>query len=129
MSAVDVAAAIAPRAIPDTRAPILSQRRAAAAAFRGFVVRDLTVLNNNLLRFLPSAIVQPTLLVFVFTYLFPAIGQGIGGASGVTTFSTLLLPGIVANSIILRRTSQLDLPRQRRSQGRGRVRPQHDLLR
>ena len=100
MSAVDVAVAVVPRAIPATRAPRLSQRRGAAAAFRGFVVRDLTVLNNNLLRFLPSAIVQPTLLVFVFTYLFPAIGQGIGGASGVTTFSTLLLPGIVANSII-----------------------------
>ena len=32
--------------------------------------------------------------------LFPAVGQGIGGASGVATFSTLLLPGIVANSII-----------------------------
>jgi ABC-2 type transport system permease protein len=64
------------------------------------VIRDLTVLDKNLQRFLPTAIVQPTLLVFVFTYVFPVIGQGVGGQTGAAAFSTMLLPGIVANSII-----------------------------
>ncbi|HET9051196.1 MAG TPA: ABC transporter permease [Candidatus Dormibacteraeota bacterium] len=98
-----VAAAAAPlavRVIPATRAPVRSPRSATLAAFRGMVIRDLTVLDKNLQRFLPSAIMQPVLLVFVFTYLFPVIGQGIGGQSGAANFSTLLLPGIVANSII-----------------------------
>jgi ABC-2 type transport system permease protein len=92
--------AAAPRVIPSTRAPARAAWRATFAAFRGMVRRDLLVLRKNLVRFLPSAIVQPTLLVFVFTYLFPHIGQGVGGAGGAARFSTLLVPGIVANSVI-----------------------------
>ena len=34
------------------------------------------------------------LLVFVFAYVFPKIGQGIGGARGAEDFSTLLVAGI-----------------------------------
>lgn len=93
-------AAGAALSIPATRARTRSPQSATFAAFRAMVRRDLVVLRNNLMRFLPSAIVQPTLLVFVFTYLFPQIDQGVGGASGAARFSTLLLPGIVANSII-----------------------------
>lgn len=77
-----------------------SVRSATWAAFRALVVRDLTVLDKNLKRFVPSAVMQPLLLVFVFTYLFPVIGQGVGGQDGAARFSTLLLPGIVAHSII-----------------------------
>lgn len=77
-----------------------SMRAATWSAFRGLVVRDLTVLDKNLKRFVPSAVMQPLLLVFVFTYLFPVIGQGVGGEEGAARFSTLLLPGIVAHSII-----------------------------
>lgn len=87
-------------AVPLTRARARSPQSATLAAFRAMVRRDLVVLRRNLIRFLPSAIVQPTLLVFVFTYLFPHIGQGVGGAAGAARFSTLLLPGIVANSVI-----------------------------
>ena len=90
----------AARAIPSTRAPERSAWSATWAAFGGMVLRDLVVLSKNFKRFLPTAIVQPTLLVFVFTYIFPHISQGVGGQSGAARFSTLLLPGIVANSII-----------------------------
>lgn len=86
--------------VPVTRAAPRSPRSATWAAFRALVVRDLTVLDKNLQRFLPGALMQPLLLVFVFTYLFPLIGQGIGGEAGAARFSTLLLPGIVAHSII-----------------------------
>ena len=87
-------------ATPATRTAPRSPRRAAWAALRAFVARDLTVLDNNLHRFVPSATVQPLLLVFVFTYLFPTVGQTIGGEAGGERFSTTLLPGIVAQSIL-----------------------------
>ncbi len=86
--------------VPATRAAPRSPRSATWAAFGALVVRDLTVLDKNLERFVPSAVMQPVLLVFVFTYLFPIIGQGVGGEAGAARFSTLLLPGIVAHSII-----------------------------
>lgn len=86
--------------VPATRAAPRSRRSATWAALRALVVRDLTVLDKNLQRFIPGALMQPLLLVFVFTYLFPQIGQGIGGDDGAARFSTLLLPGIVAHSII-----------------------------
>lgn len=91
---------LADTAVPATRATPRSPRSAAWAAFRAVVVRDLTVLDKNLARFVPSAVMQPLLLVFVFTYLFPVIGQGVGGEEGAARFSTLLVPGIVAHSII-----------------------------
>lgn len=90
----------APPVVPATHAPPRSPWSATWAAFRALVVRDLTVLDKNLARFVPSAVMQPLLLVFVFTYLFPVIGQGVGGEEGAARFSTLLLPGIVAHSII-----------------------------
>lgn len=86
--------------VPTTRAAPRSRRSATWAALWALVVRDLTVLDKNLERFIPGALMQPLLLVFVFTYLFPRIGQGIGGDDGAARFSTLLLPGIVAHSII-----------------------------
>jgi ABC-2 type transport system permease protein len=91
---------VAETGIPATRAVPRSPRRAAWSALRALVARDLTVLDNNLARFVPSATVQPLLLVFVFTYLFPTVGQTIGGESGGERFSTTLLPGIVAQSIL-----------------------------
>ena len=87
-------------AIPSTRARERPPSAATFVAFRAMVLRDLAVLSRNWKRFIPNAIVQPTLLVFVFTYLFPHIGQGVGGQGGAGRFSTLLVPGIVANSVI-----------------------------
>lgn len=69
------------------------------AVFRSLLVRDLTVLDKRIYQFLPGTLMQPLLMVFVFSYLFPAIGQGIGGEGGAARFSTLLVPGIVAQSI------------------------------
>ena len=49
-------------------------------AFRALLLRDLAVLRKTLKEFLPRTCLQPFLLVFVFTYVFPKIGQGVGGA-------------------------------------------------
>ena len=70
--------------------PRRSTRAASAAAFRALLLRDLVVLRKNLREFIPRTILQPLLLVFVFTYVFPKIGQGVGGSgSGEALFSTM----------------------------------------
>ena len=53
---------------------------ASRRAFGALLLRDLVVLRKNLKEFLPRTLLQPFLLVFVFTYVFPKIGQGVGGS-------------------------------------------------
>jgi ABC-2 type transport system permease protein len=88
------------QATPAQRAAGRSRRAATFLAFRAFVARDLTVLDSNLQRFVPTAVMQPLLLVFVFAYLFPQIGMTVGGGGGGQRFSTTLLPGVLAQSIL-----------------------------
>ena len=42
-------------------------------------LRDLVVVRKTWKEVLPRTLIQPFLLVFVFAYVFPKIGQGIGG--------------------------------------------------
>ena len=56
-------------------------------AFRALMLRDLTVLRKNLKEFIPRTLLQPFLLVFVFTYVFPKIGQGVGGSGAAAARS------------------------------------------
>ena len=56
-------------------------------------------------------IMQPLLLVFVFTYVFPKIGQGVGGSSrSEADFSTLLMAGVVGTSMIFQGVQAVALP-------------------
>ena len=80
------------------------------AAFRAILLRDLTVLDSDLKEFLLNTLMQPVMLVFVFTYVFPRIGQGIGGSGNEARFSTLLLGGIIAQSIIFQGLFRVALP-------------------
>jgi ABC-2 type transport system permease protein len=82
--------------------------RSAAAASRialgALILRDLVVLRKHLVEFTVRTLVQPFLLCFVFLYVFPKIGQGIGAASGIpgaeSAFATVLVPGVVGLSIM-----------------------------
>ncbi|HWG72902.1 MAG TPA: ABC transporter permease [Acidimicrobiales bacterium] len=78
-----------------------SRTLATGAAFWGLMLRDLTVLDRKLHIFLARTVVQPLLLVFVFANVFPRISQGIGGGSGASRFTTILVPGVVALSVII----------------------------
>ncbi|HEX3807238.1 MAG TPA: hypothetical protein VHV52_10705, partial [Gaiellaceae bacterium] len=66
------------------------------ATFMALLGRDLRVLRRQFGQFIVRTIMQPLLFVFVFAYVFPKIGQGFhGGATGVS-FTTVLVPGLIA---------------------------------
>lgn len=86
-------------------------RAAALAAFRALLARDLAVLRKELVVFVVRSVMQPLLLLFVFTYVFPRIGQGIGGTGpGPADFSTLLVAGVVATAMIFQGIQAVALP-------------------
>ena len=79
-------------------------------AFKALLLRDVFVLRKNLKEFLPRTILQPLLLVFVFAYVFPKIGQGIGGSQGAAGFSTMLIAGVLASVILFQGIQAVALP-------------------
>jgi ABC-2 type transport system permease protein len=86
-------------------------RVAARTAFVGLLLRDLHVLRRNVVAFLIRTIMQPLLLVFVFTYVFPKIGEGIGGSrQAEVAFSTLLMAGVMATSVVFQGVQSVALP-------------------
>src|SRR5271169_4580872 len=88
---------------PISREPTRSTFAASRTALRALILRDLVVLKKHFGEFVVRTIVQPFLLVFVFLYVFPSIGQGVGGAGGKVAeshFATVLVPGVVAISIM-----------------------------
>ncbi len=98
---------------PAAGEPAVGRGKATRKAFWALLLRDLTVLDRDLKEFLPNTLMQPVMLVFVFTYVFPRIGQGIGGEGNVGRFSTLLLGGMVAQSIIFQGLFRVALPLSR----------------
>ncbi|GAA1947039.1 ABC transporter permease [Kitasatospora viridis] len=86
-----------------TVTPARSVPAAARSALGALIRRDLLVLRKNFGEFAGRTVMQPLLLVFVFLYVFPTIGQGVGaggGKSGESDFATVLVPGVVAVTIM-----------------------------
>lgn len=80
-------------------------------AFAALLLRDVVVLRKNTGGFILRTIMQPLLFVFVFTYVFPKIGQGVGGSqANQETFSSLLVPGVVAMASIFQGIQAVALP-------------------
>ena len=84
---------------------------ASFVAFWALLLRDLRVLRKTIGIFAVRTIMQPLLLVFVFTYVFPKIGQGVGGSGRAeAAFSTLLMAGVVATSMVMQGVQAVALP-------------------
>ena len=60
--------------------------------------------------FIVRAVMQPLLLMFVFTYVFPKIGQGVGGGGGEEAFTATLVAGVVGLAIVFQGIQSVALP-------------------
>jgi ABC-2 type transport system permease protein len=104
MASIDTAPTVAgaPLHSPISIEPARSTMAASRSALLALILRDLVVLRKNLAEFVTRTLVQPFLLVFVFLYVFPTIGQGIGGRGTVaeSAFATVLVPGVVGITIM-----------------------------
>jgi ABC-2 type transport system permease protein len=85
-------------------------RSTPSVAFVALLLRDLAVLRKNIVEFVIRSVMQPLLFVFVFTYVFPKIGLGVGGTAGQATFSSLLVPGVVAIACMFQGVQSVALP-------------------
>jgi ABC-2 type transport system permease protein len=91
--------------------PVRSKRSAAVIAFRALLVRDVQVLRKTFVAFLMRTVTQPLLIVFVFAYVFPEIGQGVGGSGeGATLFSTSLMPGLIGVAVVFQGIQAVTIP-------------------
>ncbi len=81
-------------------------------AFWGLLLRDFRVLRRELGPFSIRVAMNPLLFLFVFTYIFPRIGQSFGSMSGNSTmnFATVLLPGLMAVAIMFTGIAAVALP-------------------
>ena len=113
-----------PRSAPAEAAggrPEPSWLRAWADAILGLMLRDARVLRREAASFLTRTVAQPLLFVFVFAYVFPRIGQDIGGAAGAADFATILVPGLVAVAVIFQGIIAVALPLSNEFGGTGEI--------
>ena len=100
-------------------APVGARRetRLLIDTFFALLARDVRVIKREFGSFLIRLIMQPLLFVFVFAYVLPEIGAGVGGpsqgavdaATGVT-FSTILVPGLIAVSVNFQGVQAVAIP-------------------
>jgi ABC-2 type transport system permease protein len=100
-----------PAPIPFGSTPARSVTAASRSALVALLLRDLVVLRKHTAEFVLRTLVQPFLLCFVFLFVFPKIGQGIGGtnANAQSAFATVLVPGVVGISIMFQGVQSIAL--------------------
>jgi len=91
--------------------PARSVVAASWTALGALMLRDLVVLRKHSWEFALRTIIQPFLLCFVFLYVFPKIGQGIGGHGPArqSAFATILVPGVVGISVMFQGVQSIAL--------------------
>jgi ABC-2 type transport system permease protein len=85
-------------------------QRNAYNAFGAMLLRDLRVVRKTFVPFVIRTVMNPLLTTFVFAYVFPKIGQGVGGRENAARFSTLLAPGLVSFGLIFQGIQAVALP-------------------
>jgi len=76
----------------------------------GMMLRDLRVLRRNFLPFATRTVMNPLLFVFVFTYVFPRIGQAFQGGPANVSYATIVVPGLVAVGMVFTGIAAVALP-------------------
>src|SRR5262249_2351302 len=98
-------------AAPISMAPTRTVFQASRTALGALLLRDLVVLRKHLGEFVLRTLIQPFLLCFVFLFVFPKIGQGIGGTdpAAQSAFATVLVPGVVGISVMFQGVQSIAL--------------------
>jgi ABC-2 type transport system permease protein len=102
-----------PRPAAISLTPTRSTFAASRTALWALILRDLVVLRKHFVEFVIRTLIQPFLLTFVFLYVFPTIGQGVGGDRGTgseSDFATVLVAGVVGISIMFQGIQAVALP-------------------
>jgi ABC-2 type transport system permease protein len=103
--------AVQERAPASMRAPATLPVSAQFKSATALVQRDIAVLLHNFPSFVVRTLMQPALFAFVFAYVFPHIGQGIGGnGRGGSLFASILLPGLMASTLMFQGIQAVALP-------------------
>ena len=102
--------ATGPAALPPVR-PLRSVAAASWTALGALLLRDLVVVRKHFWEFVLRTIIQPFLLCFVFLYVFPQIGQAVGGQSAAASsaFATVLVAGVVGISVMFQGVQSIAL--------------------
>ena len=104
-----------PTSLPTSTAiratPARSITSASLSALQALLLRDLVVLRKHTAEFVLRTLIQPFLLCFIFLYVFPKIGQGIGGSgpTAESVFATVLVPAVVGISIMFQGVQSIAL--------------------
>ena len=111
--AASVTSQESPQAVPRQigGGPTRSVAAASWTALGALMLRDLVVLRKHLWEFVLRTVIQPFLLCFVFLFVFPKIGQGIGGhgTAAESAFATILVPGVVGISVMFQGVQSIAL--------------------
>ena len=91
--------------------PLRSVVSASWTALRALVLRDVVVLGKHVWEFVLRTLIQPFLLCFVFLFVFPKIGQSVGGGGSASesSFATILVPGVVGISVMFQGVQSIAL--------------------
>jgi ABC-2 type transport system permease protein len=102
--------AVGPTTGPQGLAQLRPAKLAYRRAFLALLSRDFHVLGKNFVLFALRTIMQPLLLMFVFTYVFPKIGQGVGGGGDAARFSNVLVAGVLGLAMVFQGIQAVALP-------------------
>lgn len=91
------------------------RRTSTATVVLALYSRDVSVLRRDIRLFLVRVVMQPLLFTFVFAYVFPKIGQGIGPGGATVgghgpSFATILVPGLIAVAVNFQGIQSVALP-------------------
>src|SRR6202161_4762050 len=91
--------------------PTRSAFDASRTAMKALILRDLVVVWKTKREFVLRTLIQPFLLCFVFLFVFPKIGQAVGGSSSgaAADFATVLVPGVVGISVMFQGVQSIAL--------------------
>src|ERR1700675_1421480 len=91
-------------AVATTPPQVTSPRLAMVQTFFALMERDVRVLRREFLPFLARTAMQPALLVFVWGYILPTIGQAQRGLGDI------LVPGLVGSAVFLQGIQAVAIP-------------------